>query len=216
MTRCIAPLILWMSFGFPGAGYAQATLHMLSLPASPAEAVPSPWELKVKEGEADYRLESQDGVRAICLTSRSSSFSIQRRAEVNPKKFPFLTWRWLGTELPPNGDLRHGRIDDQAAQLFVLFDGRKAISYVWDSNAPTGTVVNSSIPFLLNLRVVVVESGSARVGKWQEYKRDIQKDYRRLFGGNPPAVKAVRFQINSQHTRSDAGSCIASISFAER
>jgi hypothetical protein len=189
---------------------------MLSLPDSPANGVPAPWEVKVKAGESAYSLEMQDGLPAICLTSHSSSFSIQRRAEVNPKKYPFLTWKWMVSEFPPRGDLRHGDTDDQAAQLFVLFEGGKAISYVWDSNAPPGTVEKSSIPFLLTIQVLVVESGSAKAGRWQDYNRDIRKDYGRLFGGTLPAVKAVRFQINSQHTRSNARSCIASISFSDR
>jgi hypothetical protein len=40
--------------------------------------------------------------------------------------------------------------------------------------------------FFGNQKVVVVESGDERTGKWITFKRNIVEDYRRLFGDDPP------------------------------
>ena len=44
----------------------------------------------------------------------------------------------------------------RALQLLVAFEGRKILSYIWDSNAPEGTVADESIAWPVSLKVKVL------------------------------------------------------------
>jgi hypothetical protein len=175
--------------------------------------VPEPWAIKTKSGTADVHVRSVDGVRCICLISRKASFSIQRDVHIAANQATVVRWTWRSDRLPTGGDLRSNERDDQSAQLFVAFANRNVITYVWDSNAPVGTVTSSWIPFVARIKTVVVQSGKADLGKWFHRERNLRNDYESVFGEPMPPVAAVRYQINSQHTQTDAESCIAEIAF---
>jgi hypothetical protein len=59
-----------------------------------------------------------------------------------------------------------------------------ALCYVWDNRHPAGTSAWSA--YTDRVRVVVLESGAARVGEWVEERRDVAADYRAAFGANAP------------------------------
>jgi head-tail adaptor len=48
--------------------------------------------------------------------------------------------------------------------------------------------------------MIVVESGSARAGRWVSYERDIAADYRAAFGEDPPPVSGVAIMTDSDNT----------------
>lgn len=177
---------------------------------------PEPWAIAVKTGKPDVRVRALDGVNGICLNSNSSSFSMQRRTHVSLTENPILTVRWRVEHLPPGADFRT-RLDDQAAQFFVAFATPlryRAINYIWDSTAPVGTVGNYDVLWFIKVKTVVVASGPAQAGRWTAFTRDVAADYRTLFGDDPPPVRGVRFQVNSQYTKSHAEGCIANVSFS--
>jgi hypothetical protein len=64
--------------------------------------------------------------------------------------------------------------------------------------------------------VVVVRSGPAELGKWIAETRNVYEDYKKLFGNEPPLVKGMRFQINSQHTGTSAESYFANVVFQKQ
>lgn len=190
-----------------------ATQQLLTIsPAVP----PKPWEIAVKTGRLDVRTRVLDGVEGICLNSNSSSFSIQRRTHVLLTEDPVLTVRWRVEHLPPGADFRT-RLDDQAAQFFVAFATPfqyRAINYIWDSTAPVGTVGDYNVLWFIKVKTVVIASGPAQAGRWTTFTRDVAADYRTLFGGALPPVRGVRFQVNSQYTKSRAEGCIADVTFS--
>jgi hypothetical protein len=140
------------------------------------------------------------------MRSVDSSFSVEREFQFDPKEYPYLSWAWKAESLPPQGDVRESGRDDQALQVLVAFDSKKVIGYVWDSNAPEGTVTQLSIPWpvSLHIEVVVVRSGAAAKGQWSLVTRDLSEDYRRFFDGEAGRAKGIRVQMNTQHTKSRA------------
>jgi hypothetical protein len=154
----------------------------------------------------------RDGdIAALHLNSVDSSFSVQGVVNVDVKRYPVLSWKWKVTQLPKGGDFRRSKSDDQAAQLFLAFTKTKAIVYVWDTTAPQGLMESTTpVPFM-TVKVVVVRSGSAELGKWITESRNVYDDYKKLYGDEPPAVKGMRFQINSQHTGTSAESWFADV-----
>jgi hypothetical protein len=65
----------------------------------------------------------------------------------------------------------------------------------------------------MHVKVVVVRSGAAEIGKWLVETRNIYEDYKKLFGAEPPAASGIRLQINSQHTETSAESLFADVVF---
>jgi len=127
-----------------------------------------------------------------------------------------MSWTWKAVRLPLLGDVRRKGHNDQALQLLVAFENRRVLSYVWDSNAPEGTVVDESIGWPVNLaiKVIVVKSGAADTGKWITLKRNIGEDYREFFNGPSPGVQGVRIQSNTQYTRDTAEGYVRDIVFS--
>lgn len=167
-----------------------------------ADGVPEGWELKVKSGDAIFKILDENNEKIIWLKSIDSSFSFQRSVSLVPKEYPYLAWTWKAVKLPDRGDFRKSKTNDQALQVFVAFKGGDSLSYVWDSTAPEGSFGEESVgwPININIKVVVVKSGSSQTGQWITISRNIYDDYKKFFGKEPPDIKGVRVQTNSQHT----------------
>lgn len=178
-----------------------------------ASGVPSGWELKEKNGKADFAVVKDGDVVAGRFRSANTSFSLQKEVKVDLKQYPLLTWKWKVTKLPAGGDFRKSKTDDQAAQLFLAFSKTKAIVYIWDTTAPAGLMEDTSpVPFM-TVKIVVLRSGPAELGKWIVETRNVYDDYKKLYGSEPPVVNGIRLQINSQHTGASAESYFADVLF---
>lgn len=179
---------------------------------------PPPWVIAVKEGKPVLRTLTSDGFSGVCLDSTASSFAIQRATAVDLARTPILHLRWRADALPPAADFRT-RKDDQAAQFFVAFATPlryRAINYIWDTTAPLGAVGDYDLLWFIKIKTVVVQSGDQETGRWIEVQRDVRQDYETFFGGSAPIVRGVRFQVNSQHTKSHAVGCVADVFFSVR
>ena len=178
-----------------------------------AKGVPAGWELKEKSGKADFAVVKDGDIAAGRFRSANSSFSLQKEVKVDLKQFPWLTWKWKVTKLPAGGDFRKSNTDDQAAQLFLAFSKTKAIVYIWDTTAPAGLMEDTSpVPFM-TVKVVVMRSGPAELGKWITETRNVYNDYKKLYGSEPPPVKGFRLQSNSQHTGTSGEGYFADVMF---
>ena len=181
-----------------------------------AQGVPPGWQVKEKSGKADFAVVKDGDLHALALRSANTSFSLQKEVKVDLKQYPVLLWKWKVTKLPKDGDFRKSRTDDQAAQLFVAFTKTKAIVYIWDTTAPQGLMESTSpVPFM-TVKIIVVRSGPAELGKWITETRNVYEDYKKLYGDEPPAVSGMRLQINSQHTGTSGESWFADVVFKKQ
>ncbi len=184
----------------------------------PADGVPPGWELKEFAGRAAVELVRSDPGVAMRLRSAHASFALYRDVIVDLREYPILAWHWKVVKLPPAGDVRAAATDDQAAQLYVIFPrwpapfvNSEVVGYVWDSRAPVGTRLPSTrAP---NVRILVVESGAARLDTWQRQERNVAADYAALFGRPAPRVGQVAVMIDSNDTRTDAEALFAGLAF---
>ncbi len=181
-----------------------------------ANGVPLGWELKEKAGKADCLVVEDGDHYAVRLRSKDTSFSLQKKVDVDVREYPVLSWKWKVTQLPEEGDFRISRRDDQAAQLFLGFSKTKVLVYIWDTTAPQGLMQNALSPPLTSIKAVVVRSGPNDTGKWITETRNVYEDYRKLFGKEPPPLGGMRLQINSQHTETSAESYFADVVFKKK
>ena len=120
---------------------AQISMMLLNIPSPPAGKLPDGWAVKVNHGTPEIATGSGPEGTFVQLRSHKSSFSLERGVDVDLAQYPYLSWRWKVAELPRGGDFRHAATDDQAAQVLVAFQDRRVLTYIWDTTAPKGTML---------------------------------------------------------------------------
>lgn len=142
-----------------------------------------------------------DGRRALRLATESEAMRVGRAMKVDTKATPWLSWEWKPLALPAGGDVRDRKRNDQVARIMVIFEGMKAVSYIWDTTAPAGTEAQPDEFQLFQRAFFVVRSGPAGLGQWHRERRNVDADYRRAFDDPPRAVNFVGFETHSNDTR---------------
>jgi hypothetical protein len=185
-----------------GIGYAGEKIEITFEGKLDYGEPPQGWRLKEKTGEAEVKILMEDGETIAYFKSISASFSLERPVNIDPKRYPYISWKWKVLRLPSGGDVRFKKKNDQAAQLLIAFKGRNIISYIWDTLSPIGSISDESNgwPINLKIKVITVKSGASDLNKWITFKRNIVDDYKMLFNEEPPFIEGVRVQINSQNT----------------
>ena len=186
---------------------------------SPSQGPPDGWNVKQWKGKADFKVVSAEFGPAIHLKSSGTSSALYRELKFDLKEYPYLSWRWKVTSLPKGADVRRETIDDQAAQVYVVFPrwpksvNSRLLGYIWESTAPAGLHIRSTKSD--NTRYIVLKSGTAEAGKWVLETRNVYEDYRRLFNDEPPSVGSLSIMIDSDDTKSSAESFIGDIRFSK-
>lgn len=113
---------------------------------------------------------------------------ITKKAEVDIVKYPYLNWRWRARKIPPGGDESLRSKCDVGASVYVvldytsLFKIAKTIKYTWSTTLPIDT--NAKSPFAFwpaRTDIIVLQSGKRNLNKWIYQKRNILKDYKKLY-----------------------------------
>lgn len=157
-----------------------------------------------------------DGRSALRLATDGESMRVGRPMKVDVRQTPWLTWEWKPLVLPAGGDARDRRRNDQAARVMLVFEGMKAIAYLWDSSAPVGAEVPPEELEMFQRVLIVVRSGAPGVGQWDRQRRDVYKDYRRVFGEEPRSTNWVGFESHSDDTRTRSVTLFGAVHFEPR
>ncbi len=166
------------------------------------------WQLRHFEGETRYRIVEDGGTRVLEAESDGAASSFYLEREIDLTARPVLEWRWR-VEAPlrvPDERVRAG--DDFAARVYVVAPGEGlfalpvAISYVWSGSAPVGA--DWPNPFTSKVRMVAVESGTARAGEWRSHRRNLREDFRRLFGREVDRLEGVAVMTDADNSRQRA------------
>ncbi len=142
-----------------------------------------------------------DGRRVLQLMTDGEDMSIGRPMKVDVRTMPWLVWEWKPLVLPEGGDVRDRHRNDQAGRIMLVFEGMKAILYVWDTTAPVGTEALPDGFDLFQRALIVVRSGGQGLGQWDQQRRDVQQDYRRVFEDEPRSIKWVGLESHSDDRR---------------
>lgn len=222
---------------------AEEPVHALRFSAlEPGKPLPAGYRTYAFAGQerhTEYALVEDQGTTVLRARAEDSTAGILRDLRVDPAVRPLLAWRWKVTRLPEKGDLRTKAGDDYGARLYVTFDlplaelsfgdalgvrfarlvyGRDvpaaALCYVWATRAAVGTFAPNA--YTDRVRMIVVESGVARLGQWLTYERDVAADYRRAFGAAPPAVNGVVASTDTDNTDETAEAFYGDVVFRAR
>lgn len=168
------------------------------------------WKEKSFEGHTDYRVVEDDGGHCLQARSEGAASGLVFEKEYDLSEFPILGWRWRIDHTITGGDETKKSGDDYAARVYVVFPHwffpkTKTINYIWANKLPKGKAVPN--PFTGNAIMVAVESGGGNAGQWRSVRRNVYRDYRRLFGGEPPEVGAIAIMTDTDNTGESAVAC---------
>lgn len=211
--------------------------------AGPLGAEPPPgWMLqRLPKVERITRFDVIDDAGTMVLRARSdnAAASLRHSLYADPKLTPILRWRWRTERLIGQADLTQKKGDDFPARLYVFFDRRTeqmslkertlfklgqarfgnelpaaALCYVWDNRQPVDTLQDNAYTGFV--KMVVVSSGSADLGRWVAFRRDVAADYRRAFGTEAPAIIGVAVSADTDNTGEIANTWFGDIRFESR
>jgi hypothetical protein len=207
--------------------------------AKAGAALPVGWLPLSTKGSATptrYTLVDDRGTTVLRAEAKAAASALSHPVNVDPAATPWLRWRWKISTLIEQADLRTREGDDFPARLYVMFDypleklsfaersklrlaralfdpklPAATLCYVWDGKAAKGTIAPSA--YTNRVRLIVVESGGARVDRWVDLERNIVDDFRAAFGENPPAVTAIAVAVDTDNTGAFATTYFGDISF---
>lgn len=196
-----------------------------------------PWVFSRFNRRTDYRVIEMDGRRVLRAQAQTAASGLLQEIEIDPLVSRHLKWHWSVPQLLPEADLSKKGSDDSPVRMIVSFDGDLAkldvedramagmvkmvsgrempyatLMYVWDNKLPIGTFLDS--PHSSRVKLIVVESGSDRLGKWVSYSRNLVADFKRAFGEMPEKIITVGVMTDTNATEKDATAYYGDIEIA--
>lgn len=156
------------------------------------------------------------GRPVLHLVTGNEAMRVGRPMKVDLRQTPWLAWEWKPLVLPPGGDARDRKRNDQAARVMLVFQGMKGIAYLWDTTAPAGVEVPPEELEMFQRVLIVVRSGTAGVGQWGRQRRNVYRDFERVFGEEPPPINWVGLESHSNDTRTQSATLFGAVRFEPR
>ena len=212
------------------AGCATAPPPAADAPAAPAWAG-SAWHAVPLPGKAptQYDWGHKDGRPALAAVADASASMLRRHVAPGQALLRDVSFSWWVQDLMAEGSVAHAEREDAPARLIfgfagdlgslpmrtrMMFDLAEALTgetppyatlmYVWDAQAPVGSVIVN--PRSDRTRKIVVDSGPGELRRWREHRRDLAADFRLAFGEEPGALTSIAVMTDSDNTRSRASS----------
>ena len=205
----------------------------------PGSALPDGWKpltFKKVAKSTVYELVTDGSAVVVKATSDAGASGLTKEVKIDPSIFPVVHWRWKVENLLTRSDVTRKSGDDYPARLYITFEydpekvslGRKlkykagralfgdipiaALNYIWDAKTPVGTVVDNAYTDFA--KMIVVETGAAKVGMWVEESRNVYRDYKEAFGEDPPMINGIAIMTDTDNTKERAIAYYGDIRFA--
>lgn len=207
-------------------------------PGSPLPAAWRPLTFKKIKQHTQYRFVDDNGQTVIQADSRNSASGLIRKVSIDPREFHKITWRWKADAVYTKGDVSRKDGDDYPARIYItfaydpdqvgFFEKAKyeaarliygetpplaAISYIWANRAPAGLMVANA--YTDRVKMIVLQSGPDRAGRWMEEKRDVYADFKKAFGREPTLISGVAIMTDSDNTGESARAWYGDIVFSK-
>jgi len=207
----------------------QLEVGMFSTTA-PGENLPDGWQpltFSRIERHTRYSLVEEGGTVVVKAVSDQSASGLTRAIAIDPAEYPVIQWRWKVNNVLQQGDVTRKDGDDYPARIYITFAfdpdrvgylerlehaaaglvygeevPYRAISYIWGSNSPAGTV--SANAYTDRVMMFVVRGGNEKLQQWVTERRDVYADYKLAFGEEPTMISGVAIMTDTDNTRESA------------
>lgn len=206
-----------------------ALVAFSSLPPGP---VREPWRYATlpMKAKTHYTIVEMNGRSVLKAETEHSYGNLVHDTHIRLGDGATLAWQWRVDRPVADADLRKKSGDDGAAKLCVFFDYPKdklplterlqlslasslvgepvpteSLCYVYDNQLPVGTELTNALSN--RIRMIVLQSGKDKLGRWLSESRSVVADYKRAFAdewrGEVPEVIGVAVQADSDNSKSD-------------
>ena len=208
----------------------------------PGAAFPPGWKPLTFEKiptHTQYTLVKDEDQVVVKAVSRQSSSGMTREVTIDPKQYPVIQWRWKVENILQSGDVTKKSGDDYPARLYITFEYDKnrvglferakyetakllygqyppigAITYIWESKSPIGTMIPN--PYTDQVIMIVIESGESKLNEWVTEERNVYKDYVKAFGEDPPNISGIAIMTDTDNTKEQAVAFYGDIVFKKK
>lgn len=193
---------------------------------APPSGTPDAWHAVPLPGKAVTRYETvfKDGRPAVAAHSEGSASMWRRSLAIPARDVGEVRFSWWVADPVPGAHVADSDTEDAAARVLFAFDGDVAslpvrtrllydlaealsgerppyatLMYVWDTQAPVGSVIVN--PRTDRVRKIVVDSGHRNLGRWRDHTRDLAADFKLAFGEEPGRLVSMALMTDSDNTR---------------
>ena len=181
-----------------------------------------------------YSLVKDKNVNVVKAESNESASGLTKVIRFDPKKYPYLSWRWKVNKAIPGTNVTKKSGDDYAARIYVMFDydvkdlpeaeqsrigwykffnGKlpplATINYIWANKTDVGNIVSSA--YTSRVKMVTLKNKDSALQKWHVEERNIYEDYKKAFGEEPKEVISLAIMTDTDNTKSMAESYFGDI-----
>ena len=179
------------------------------------------------KASTEYQSAHKDGRWAVAASSDRSASMWRRKLKLPVGEQAGVRFSWWVQDLIADASVADASREDSPARVLFGFDGDltrltlrtrmmfdlaealtgerppyATLMYVWDNQAPVGSVVVN--PRTDRVRKIVLDSGAAQLGRWRDHQRHLASDFRRVFGEAPGPLQSVAVMTDADNTRSTA------------
>jgi len=187
------------------------------------DGLPPGWRLHVTRPDlpiTGYALDVLEGRTVLHARGERSTSGVRCDLDTEIAATPWLSWDWRVDRFPERATAAVDELDDSPARLVLGFDGDPdrvplrdrlfadqvelfthqvlpyaTLCYQWDGQAPVGQV----LPYIRSTRIryLVVQSGSAGLGRFTRHQRNVVEDFQQVFGEPPGRLISIGMMSDS-------------------
>jgi hypothetical protein len=171
-----------------------------------------------------YQPAFHDGRWAVEAWADRSVSLWRRRLDLPAERVAEVAFSWWAPALVAGASVTDASRDDAVARVVFGFEGDRSrlsararaqfelaqlltgeeppyatLMYVFDSEAPVGTVATSTRSE--RIRKWVLDSGPEALGRWRDHRRDLAADFAQAFGEPPGPLRSVAFMTDGDNTQ---------------
>lgn len=238
MTPSIRRLLTVLA-AFNAAPVSAATAQPPELDGQPPGPPPAGWvhtQINAEETPTEFSVVSEAGRSVLQAASDDAASSLIHTLAAPVSPDHRLHWQWKVSNAVPESSMADKATDDYAARVYVFFDYDRnklswaqrtkmdlaqrfwgadlptaALCYVWGTKDAVGAIGPN--PYTDRVRMVVLQSGEARAGRWVSEVRDLAADFKAAFGEDAPPVTGIAVAADTDNTGAKVQARFADIRF---
>lgn len=176
------------------------------------------WKKKVFSNATEYTaIDSEFGQILKASTDKSASV-LYKKIKIDLTKTPYLNWSWKVENVYPITEQQSKKGDDFPARVYVILrEGpfpwqALSLNYVWSSMNEQAEFWPN--PFTEKAVMIPVQSGKQGLQEWKHYKKDIRKDFLRVFNKDISKIHGIAIMADSDNSMGKATSYFGDIYFS--
>ena len=183
----------------------------------------TPLEFPKIKRHSQYRIRRMDGASVLEASSNASASGLVWKKRFNIYEHPVIRWRWMVTGVYEKGDATSKGGDDYPVRIYLVFEYDPAragffqkmkyraarlfygkyppdstLNYIWANRPHKGRFITSA--YTNRARLVVLEQGMAKAGRWVDEEVNVLSDFRAAFGRMPPGTASIAIMNDSDNT----------------